>query len=214
MYDRAAHARQRLPLAQVVTTLAPPRRLGAPFQPMQNGRGGESVPNAVDKPRRQPTHAAQIPLRLRLRRGSRRRRPPAPGLRCVLTKRAVVDPEGESANLGAWPAVSPDADFETEQAIRGRAPERQSIRAHGQRGGIARGERRSVAHVKPHAGAGVKRRQFEYADRLQGEQRVAAASDLANLQGKVALTREDDELLGYKGNHREVGAVTDVPNLP
>ena len=186
MHDRAAHARQRLPLAQIVAALAPPRRLGTPFQPMQNGRCGESVANTVDKSRRHPAHAAQIPpqlwrLWLRLRRGSRRRRSPAPGLRCVLTKRAVVDPEGESANLGAWPSVSPDADFEAEQGVRGRAPEGQPIRAHGQRGRIARGERRSVAHVKPHASAGVKGRQFEYADGLHGQWRVAVASDLANL---------------------------------
>ena len=56
------------------------------FQPMQNWCGGESVAHAVDKPRHQPMQAVQVPLWLQLQwlRGLRRR-PPAPGLCCVLT---------------------------------------------------------------------------------------------------------------------------------
>ena len=132
-------------------------------------------------------------------------------MRGVLAQRTVVDPEGESANLGAGPAMSPDADFETENGICRRAPEWKPVRAQSWRGRVA-GERGFVAHGKPHFGTGMKRRQFEYTNCLESQSCVVI-SNLANLQGKVAFTRQDDKILGYKGNGREVGAVPDMSNL-
>ena len=133
-------------------------------------------------------------------------------MRGVLAQRTVVDPEGESANLGAGPAISPDADFETEDGIRRRAPERKPVHAQSWRGRVA-GERGFVEHLKPHSGTGMKRRRFEYTNCLESQSCVVISSNLANLQGKVAFTRQDDKILGYKGNGREVGAVPDMSNL-
>ena len=76
--------------------------------------------------------------------------------RRVLAQRAVVDPERESAQFGAALGASPQVDFETENGVRGRAPERQPVRVHGGRGKVAR-EWRPVGRVEPHSGPGMQR---------------------------------------------------------
>lgn len=162
MHNRAAHARKRLPIADIVAAFTPSRRFGTPFRPLKNGSGRERVADPTNQPRGQPPQATAQTPRLLWRRGDARgtRR-----FRGVLAKRAVVDPKGEPAHLGAGPAISPSADLETEDGVRGRAPERQPVRAQS-RGGKFADEWRPVAHMKPHSGTGMEGRQFEYADCL------------------------------------------------
>ena len=160
MHDSAAHACQRLPIAEVIAAFTPSRRFGTPFRPVENGSGRKSAANATNQPGRQPAHAARAP-QLLWRQDARR-----PRRFCgVLAKRTVVDPKGEPAHLRARSAISPDADFETKDGVFRRAPERQLVRAQSWGGRFA-GEWRPVSYVKPDSGTGMKGRQFEYANCL------------------------------------------------
>ena len=148
MHNRAAHARQRLPIAEVIAAFTPASRLGTPLQPVQNRRHHERVANPIHQPRYQLSHAVRTPG------GDDARRPRS--FRRVLAQRAVMNPERELAQFGASLGASSQADFKPENGIRGRAPERQPVRVQDGRGKVVR-EWRSVACVEPHSGLGMKR---------------------------------------------------------